>query len=165
VTSPNLGNGTWGRSFFSHQLIFFPECLGKALGERILLKKQNSSPSATLREEGFRKNKFLPRVQHSGKRVLKKQIASPNVALREEVSQKKVDGTDGVKSSPSTRTALEECFPECTVIGTRGRPLPRERHPRRLFPECCTRAGAEPQGGGKGRGPPDAAAHHHHVSF
>jgi hypothetical protein len=35
--------------------------------------------------------------------------------------------------------ALGEVFPECTIFGTRGRALPREPLPRKLFPECCTR--------------------------
>jgi hypothetical protein len=93
--------------FSKQQLTSFPECLRLALGE-----------------EGFKKNKFLPRVLHSGKSFFKK---------------KTTDGTDGVKSSPSAKTALGEGFPECTIFGSRGRPLSRERHPRRLFPECCTR--------------------------
>jgi hypothetical protein len=69
----------------------------------------------------LKKIEFLPRVQHSGK------------------SKKKVDGTDGVKSSPCATVALGEAFPECMIFGTRGRPLPREPLPRKLFPECCTR--------------------------
>jgi hypothetical protein len=68
-----------------------------------------------------KKRKFLPRVLHSGK------------------SKKKGDGANGVKSSPRGRMALGEGFPECTIFGSRGRPISRERHPRRLFPECCTR--------------------------
>jgi hypothetical protein len=35
--------------------------------------------------------------------------------------------------------ALGEAFPERTIFGTRGRRLPREPLPRKLFPECCTR--------------------------
>jgi hypothetical protein len=35
--------------------------------------------------------------------------------------------------------ALGEGFPECVIFSTRGRHLSRERHPRSLFPECCTR--------------------------
>jgi hypothetical protein len=67
---------------------------------------------------------FLPRVLHSGKRFFQKKM---------------VDGIDGVKSFPSASMALREGFPECTIFGTRGRPLSRERHPWSLFPECYTR--------------------------
>jgi hypothetical protein len=41
--------------------------------------------------------------------------------------------------SPRGSLALGEGFPECTRFGTRGRWLPREKHPRKAFPECCTR--------------------------
>jgi hypothetical protein len=86
-------------------------------------KKMNFFPECCTRGRGFKikKKKFLPRVLHSGK------------------SKKKGNGADGVKSSPRGRMALGEGFPECTIFGTRRRPLSRERHPRRLFPECCTR--------------------------
>jgi hypothetical protein len=67
--------------------------------------------------------KPFPRVLHSGKWIFQKN---------------KAGGTDGVNSSPSARTALGEGFPECAILDTRGRPFSRERHPRRLFPECCT---------------------------
>jgi hypothetical protein len=94
--------------FLQTQTIFFPECLGHALGEEFFLKKM----------------KPFPRVLHSGKWIFQKN---------------KAGGTDGVNSSPSARTALGEGFPECAILDTRRRPLSRERHPRRLFPECCTR--------------------------
>jgi hypothetical protein len=74
----------------------------------------------------LKNNKILPRVLHSRKRIFHK---------------RKVDVTNGVKSSSSARTALGEGFSECAIFGTRGRHLSRERHPRRLFPECCTREG------------------------
>jgi hypothetical protein len=71
-------------------------------------------PRISTRGKVFLKKEFLPRVLHSGKIFLKK----------------KVDGADGVKSSPSARAALGEGFPECTRFGTRGRPLPHEKRPR-----------------------------------
>jgi hypothetical protein len=81
-----------------------------------------------LGEEFSKKNEFLPRVLHSGK------------------SKKKT--VDGVKSSPSATAALGELFPECTIFGTRGRALPREPLPRKLFPgegfpECLRHSGKQ----------------------
>jgi hypothetical protein len=82
-------------------------------------------------------------VLHSGKRFPKKGISSPSVALGEEVNKR--DGVDDVKLSPRGSLALGEGFPKCTRFGTRGRWLPREKHPRRpspsvaqgeAFPEC-----------------------------
>jgi hypothetical protein len=84
--------------------------------------KKGASPSVALGEEGF---KFFSNF-------------FPECNTRERV-EKKVDGTDGVKSSPSATGALGEAFPESTIFGSRGRPLPREPLPRKLFPECCTR--------------------------
>jgi hypothetical protein len=52
--------------------------------------------------------------------------------------EKKTDGANGVNSSPSVEVTLGVGFPECAIFST-GRPLSRERHPRKLFPECCTR--------------------------
>jgi hypothetical protein len=52
------------------------------------------------------------------------------------VTEKRADGANGVNSSPSVEVTLGEGFPECAIFSTRGRPLSRERHPRKLFPEC-----------------------------
>jgi hypothetical protein len=102
--------------------VLSPSAWDGALGEEdFFLKNRISSLSVALEEED-----------------LKKQISSPCVALGEEFFKKTLDGTDNIKSSPSARTTLGEGFPECTIFGTRGRPLSRERHPRSLFPECCT---------------------------
>jgi hypothetical protein len=40
--------------------------------------------------------------------------------------------------------ALGKGFPECSILGTRGRPLPREPLPRLALLEYCTR-GSLPQ--------------------
>jgi hypothetical protein len=72
------------------------------------LGKHSGTPSATLGKEFFL-NKFLPRVLHSGKTFFFKKFG---------------------------RRRHRQTFPECTIFGTRGRPLSRERRPRRLFPEC-----------------------------
>jgi hypothetical protein len=101
----------------------------------------------TLGEEGFSKQQLTSfpeclRLALREEGFKKKQISSLSVAPGEEFFQKKIppNGTNGVRSSPSAKTALGEGFPECTIFGTQGRPLSRERHRRRLFfPECCTR--------------------------
>jgi hypothetical protein len=105
-----------------------PSAWDGALGEEDFLKKNRIfSSSVALREEDFYKKKInsFPECYTRGRGF----------------SKKKADGTDGVKSSPSARTALGEGFPECTIFETRGRPLSRERHPRRLFPECIWHSG------------------------
>jgi hypothetical protein len=76
-------------------------------------------------------------VLHSGKRFQKKRNFFPECCTRGRVFKK--NPVDGVKSSPSATVALGEAFPECTIFGTRGRALPREPLPRKLFSECCTR--------------------------
>jgi hypothetical protein len=85
---------------------------------------------------GLKKSNFFLECNTRGRELL----SSPSVALGEEIfSKKTADGSNGVKSSPSARMTLGRGFPESTIFDTRGRPLSRERHPRRLFPECCTR--------------------------
>jgi hypothetical protein len=114
-----------------------------ALGEGCL-KKQRGLPWVPRHGHSgkrfSKKNEFLPRMLHSGKRFQnkKKRNFFPECCTRGRV-KKKGNGANGVKSSPSGRMALGEGFPECMIFGTRGRPLSRERHPRRLFPECCSR--------------------------
>jgi hypothetical protein len=105
--------------------MLFPVCLGWGTRGRGLIEKQISisSPGVALGEEDFfKKINFFPECCTRGRVFFKKTL----------------DGTDGVKSSPSDRTTLWEGFPECTIFGTRGGPLSCERHPRSLFPECCT---------------------------
>jgi hypothetical protein len=110
-------------------------------GKRFLLKQRNSSPSASGRGFliFFKKNIFFPECNTRGRVFLKKIKLFPKCCTPGRgFSKKTADSTDGVNSSPSVVTALGEVFPECTIFGTRGRALSRERHPRRLFPECCT---------------------------
>jgi hypothetical protein len=112
--SPSAWAAALGEDIYKKNGNILPRVLGtRHSGKRIFLKKKNSSPSVALGEEFFfLKKLFLPRVLHSGK------------------GKKPGDGVNGVKSSPRARLALGKGFPECKKIGTRGRALPREKHPR-----------------------------------
>jgi hypothetical protein len=97
------------------------------------------SSAPALGEEGLKNSNFFPVCCTRGRRFsFKEDKFLPRVKC---FFKKKADGTDSVKSSPSARTTLGEGFTECTIFGTRERPLSRERHPQSLFPECSLREG------------------------
>jgi hypothetical protein len=97
-------------------------------------KSQNGGWDGALEEEDLRKNlNIFPECCTWGRGYFFKKMINffPECCTRGRrfLKQKTADDTDGIKSSPSVRTELGEGFPECTIIGTRGRPLSRERHP------------------------------------
>ena len=160
VASPSAWAATLGKRISSPSALaaalgeegVFPECLGCGSRGRGRLPrvhglwlsgKRVSSPSvcaAALGEEGVfpecldcssRGRECFSRVLHSGKIFFKKEMTPA--------------ATNGVNSSPSARTALEEAFPERTIFGSRRRRLSREEVPRGSspsvalgegFPEC-----------------------------
>jgi hypothetical protein len=104
-----------------------------------------SSPSAwvgALAEEDFFLKKILPRVLHSGKRIKKNEISSllgKRICLKNKFPPRVLHSGKMFFFKKGGWHRRRQIFPKCTIFGTRGRPLHRERHCRKFFPECCTR--------------------------